>query len=173
MFMPSLTTCDPVTGQGDHAAEWTFGCQGVALVVDTATGEIDVRKAITVMDIGRVINPVLARGQIAGAVVQALGAALSEKLIFAGDGRLRNPTLTDYKIPTPQDIADGMLEIEFLENPYEHGPSGARCMAEHAIVGIPTAAANALCDATGVRLRSLPLTPEKVVAALATARQQP
>ncbi len=171
--MPSLTNCDPVTGQGDHAAEWTFGCQGVALVVDTATGEIEIRKAITVMDIGKVINPVLARGQVAGAVVQALGATLSEKLTFAADGKLRNPTLTDYKIPTPQDIGDGVLEIDFLENPYAGGPSGARCMAEHAIVGIPPAAANAFCDATGVRIRSLPLSPERVVAALAEARQKP
>jgi carbon-monoxide dehydrogenase large subunit len=165
-YMPSLTCCDPVTGQGDHAAEWTFGCQGVALIVDTATGELELRRALTVMDIGKVINPVLARGQVAGAVVQAIGATLSERFIFSDDGKLRNPTLTDYKIPTPEDVADELLEIEFLENPYEHGPYGARCMAEHAIIGIPTAAANALRDATGVRLTSLPLTPEKVVAAI-------
>jgi len=165
-FMPSLTVCDPKTGQGDHAAEWTFGCQGAALVVDTATGEIDLRKAITVMDIGRVINPVLARGQVAGAMVQAIGAALSEKLVFAGDGKLRNPTLTDYKIPTPQDLGDGVLEITFLEGEFDDGPFGARCMAEHAIVGIPPAIANAICDATGVRMKKLPFSPERMVEAL-------
>lgn len=166
-YMPSLTCCDPKTGQGDHAAEWTFGCQGVALTVDTATGELELQRALTVMDIGKVVNPVLARGQVAGAMVQALGATLSERFIFAADGKLRNPTLTDYKIPTPQDVGDDLLEIEFLENPYEHGPFGARCMAEHAIIGIPPATANALRDAAGIRLTSLPLTPEKVVQALA------
>ncbi|HEY3451162.1 MAG TPA: xanthine dehydrogenase family protein molybdopterin-binding subunit [Myxococcales bacterium] len=170
-YMPSLTNCDPVTGQGDHAAEWTFGCQGVALILDTATGEMEMRRLITVMDIGKVVNPVLARGQVAGAVVQALGAAVSERFIFAADGKMRNPTLTDYKIPTPQDVADDVLDIEFLENPYEHGPYGARCMAEHATVGIAPAAANALRDAAGIRLTSLPLTPEKVVEALSAMKR--
>lgn len=169
-FMPDLTNCDPVTGQGDHAAEWTFGCQGAAVVLDTATGEIEVKKILTVMDIGKVVNPVLARGQVAGAVVQALGAAVSEKFIFGADGKFRNPTLTDYKIPTPQDIEDDQLEIEFLENPYEHGPYGARCMAEHATVGVAPALANALRDAAAIRLTSLPLTPEKVVEALSAKK---
>jgi carbon-monoxide dehydrogenase large subunit len=172
-YMPSMTNCDPVTGQGDHAAEWTFGCQGVALILDTATGQIELRRAITVMDIGKVINPVLARGQVAGAVVQALGAVLSERLTFSADGRLRNPTLTDYKIPTPQDVDEELLEIEFLENPYEHGPFGARCMAEHAIIGIPPATSNALRDAAGIRITSLPLSSEKIVEALARAGGRP
>ncbi len=170
-FMPSLTNCDPVTGQGDHAAEWTFGCQGVALTVDTRTGELELRRALTVMDIGKVVNPVLARGQVAGAMVQALGATLSERFLFGSDGKLRNPTLTDYKIPTPQDVGEELLEIEFLENPYEGSAFGARCMAEHAIIGIPPAAANALRDAAGVRITSLPLTPEKVIEALARSQQ--
>jgi CO/xanthine dehydrogenase Mo-binding subunit len=171
-YMPDLTNCDPVTGQGDHAAEWTFGCQGVALLVDTATGELEIRRALTVMDIGKVVNPVLARGQVAGAVVQALGAAVSERFVFSAEGQLRNPTLTDYKIPTPEDVGDEVLEIEFLENPYEHGPFGARCMAEHAIIGIPPAAANALRDAAGIRLTRLPLSPERVVEAIARAREK-
>ena len=67
-------------------------------------------------------------------------------------------------------MGDDLLEIEFLENPYEHGPYGARCMAEHAIIGIPAAAANALRDAAGIRITSLPLTPEKVVLALSHAK---
>jgi carbon-monoxide dehydrogenase large subunit len=168
-YMPELTNCDPLSGQGDHAAEWTFGCQGVALIVDTASGELELRRALTVMDIGRVINPVLARGQVAGAVVQALGATLCERLQFSVEGKLRNPTLTDYKIPTPEDVPDELLEIEFLENPCAQSKVGARCMAEHAIIGIPPATANALRDATGVRITSLPLTPEKIVAALQRA----
>jgi carbon-monoxide dehydrogenase large subunit len=169
-FMPSVTNCDPVTGQGDHAAEWTMGCQGAALIVDTATGELDIRRILTVIDVGKVVNPVLARGQVAGAALMALGAAVSERFMFAADGKLRNPTLTDYKIPTPQDVSDDLFEIEFLENPYEHGPFGARCLGEHGSVGIPAAVANALRDAAGVRLTSLPLSPERVVEALAGAK---
>ena len=169
-FMPSLTNCDPVTGQGDHAAEWTLGCQGVALILDTATGEMEIHRALAVIDVGKVVNPVLARGQVAGAMVMALGAAVSERFMFAADGKMRNPTLTDYKIPTPQDVGDDLFEIEFLENPYEGGPCGARCLGEHGSVGITAAVANAVRDAAGVRITSLPLSPEKIVAALAHAQ---
>ncbi|MEM3342201.1 MAG: xanthine dehydrogenase family protein molybdopterin-binding subunit [Thermoplasmata archaeon] len=162
-YMPSLTFCDAETGQGDHAAEWTFGCQGAVIEVDTVTGKVGPLKLITVMDIGKVINPVLARGQVAGAVVQALGAALMEKVIVDDKGKLRNTTLTDYKIPSPEDVPPGMLEIDFLENPYHDGPFGARCMAEHAIIGIVPAISNAIHDAIGIRLTSIPFTPEKII----------
>lgn len=170
-FMPTMGNCDPVTGQGEHAAEWTLGCQGAALIVDTATGELDIRRVLTAIDVGKVVNPVLARGQVAGAVLMALGQAVSERFMFAADGKLRNPTLTDYKIPTPQDVPDDLFEVEFLENPYEHGPFGARCLAEHGSVGVPAAIANAVRDATGVRITSLPLSPERVVEALSRAKK--
>jgi len=147
-----------------------MGCQGVALVLDTATGELDIRRALTVIDAGKVVNPVLARGQVAGAMLMALGAAVSERFMFSAEGKLRNPTLTDYKIPTPQDVGDDLFEIEFLENPYEGGPCGARCLGEHGSVGITAAVANAVRDAAGIRITSLPLSPEKIVDALSRAK---
>ncbi|APC09365.1 xanthine dehydrogenase family protein molybdopterin-binding subunit [Neomoorella thermoacetica] len=165
-FAPrGLTYPDPETGQGNCAADWTYGCQGAEIEVDLRTGEIEVLKLVTAIDPGRVINPLTARGQLTGAMVQAMGSALSEKLIFGSNGAMRNSSLTDYKIPTAMDMPLELKTI-FIETPDQSGPFGARGLGEHGAVSIPPAIANALYAALGIDFYELPLTPDAVLGAL-------
>ncbi len=115
-------------------------------------------------DIGKAINPGAVEGQIEGGVVQGIGYALFEEMVW-DDERLANPSLMDYKIPGTLDAA---CEIHTLlvEQPDETGPFGAKGIGEPPIVGIAPAIANAVAEATGVRLRRLPMTPERVLRAL-------
>ena len=157
-YLPiGLTFPDSVTGGGNCAGSWTFGCQGAEVAVDIETGEIKVQRFITAMDIGRVINPQLARGQITGAVVQAMGGALTEKIIYSDQGQIRNATFTDYKMPTPKDIAPDVLEVIFLENPDEKSAYGNRLIAEHGTVSVAPTIANAVRDAVGLDFFELPM----------------
>ena len=166
-FTPhGITYPDPETGQGNLAAEWTFGCHGAVVEVDLSTGEVRVLRLITAMDVGKLVNPMLARGQVVGAMVQGLGAATMEQVVYGADGRLRNAGLTDYKIPTPEDLDGTELEVVFLENPFPDGPFGARCLGEHGLVSVAPAIANAVRQATGVHIDRLPLTADAVLAAL-------
>ncbi len=169
-FTPAGITWPDAAGKGRLAGEWTFGCQGAAVEVDLATGEVRPLKLVTAMDVGRVVNPDLARGQVAGAMVQSLGAALMEQVVYGADGRIRNATLTDYKIPTEEDLDGVELEVVFLETPFDEGPFGARCLAEHGIVALAPAVANAVRRATGCHLDRLPLTADAVLEAVGRAR---
>lgn len=165
-FAPrGLTYPDPETGQGNCAADWTYGCQGAEIEVNLLTGEIEVLRLITAIDPGRVINPLLARGQIVGAMVQAMGSALSEKIIYSADGKMRNATLTDYKVPTSMDIPEE-LKVIFIETPDKTGPFGARGLGEHGAVSVPPAIANAVYDAIGIDFFTLPLSADLVLKAL-------
>ncbi len=150
-------------GKGHLAAEWTVGAQGAVVEVDLGTGEIELISLITAMDVGRVINPDLARGQVVGAMVQALGAATFEEIVYGADGRIRNAGLTDYKIPTPEDLASTELDVIFVETPFPDGPFGARCIAEHGTVAVAPAVANAVRAATGVHMDDLPLSADHVL----------
>jgi len=166
-FTPhGITYPDPETGQGNLAGEWTFGCHGAVVEVDLHTGELWVLRLITAMDVGKVVNPILARGQVVGAMVQGLGAATLEQIVYGADGRLRNAGLTDYKIPTPEDLDGTELEVIFLENPFPDGPFGARCLGEHGLVSVAPAIANAVRHAAGVHIDRLPLTADAVLAGL-------
>jgi CO/xanthine dehydrogenase Mo-binding subunit len=169
-FVPQgLTFPDPATGQGNLAASWTFGCQGADLEVDLDTGQIHVLRLISAQDAGRILNPDAARGQVEGAMIQALGAALTEKLQFGPDGRIRNWSLTDYRIPTSADVPS--MEVIFIETEDATGPYGARGLGEHGIVAIPAAIANALADALGVEFFEIPITPSMVMEALENRRE--
>ncbi|MFP4497609.1 MAG: xanthine dehydrogenase family protein molybdopterin-binding subunit [Vulcanimicrobiota bacterium] len=163
---PKIVYHDPETGQGNAAAEWTFGAQGVDMSIDKLTGEIKVHKLVTAMDVGKVINPVLARGQLIGAMVQAFGPAHFEEMVYSGEGLVRNDNLTDYKVPTVADLADTEIEVIFLETPQHDGPYGARPLAEHGTVGVAPAFANAIRNATGAEFYHLPVTTDKIMAQL-------
>jgi len=163
---PKITYHDPETGQGNAAAEWTFGCQGFDLTVDRLTGEVKINKMVTAMDVGKVINPTLARGQVVGAMVQGFGMAHLEKIVYSDNGKVRNDNFTDYKIPTSHEVADAKIEVIFLETPQEDGPYGARPLAEHGIVAVAPAFANALYDALGVDFFHLPITSDDILKAL-------
>jgi carbon-monoxide dehydrogenase large subunit len=165
-FTPAGLTWPDHRGKGRLAAEWTFGCQGAVLEVDRGTGEIHLVKLVTAMDVGKVVNPVLARGQVAGAMIQSLGAALMEQIVYGSDGAIRNPSLTDYKIPTREDLDGVELEVIFLETPFDEGPYGARCLAEHGAVALAPAVANAVRQATGCHLDRLPINSDAVLVAM-------
>jgi CO/xanthine dehydrogenase Mo-binding subunit len=161
---PNVRNADKSTGLGDHPVVfWTYGCQGVDIEVDTETGHIEVKKVSSVFDVGQVMNPQLLEGQLEGAIVQGMGTALWEELMLK-DGRVLNPSFVDYKIPTSDDMPE--MVVQFVENPEATGPYGARGVAEPAMVPTAPAIANALYDALGIRINSLPLTPEKVLRAL-------
>ncbi len=168
-FIPQgLTYPNPETGQGNLAASWTFGSQGAEIEVDLDSGQIHVLRLITAIDAGRIINPSAARSQVEGAMVQALGAALLEKIHFDPKGRILNPSLVDYRIPLSVDTPE--LEVIFIETEDASGPFGARGLGEHGIVAIPAAIANALADAIGLEVFEIPISAESVIEAL-EARQ--
>ncbi len=159
-----LTNLDLETGQGLPALNWTYGAHGVEIEVDAQTGDIEIVKIVSAFDVGRVINDALCRGQVLGGTVQGVGTAVSEYYVYDG-GRLLNASLTDYKIPTVRDVPREMVQV-FIETPHDKGPFGARGVAEHPMISVPSAIANALFDAAGVRLTGLPLSPERVYFAL-------
>ena len=165
-FIPqNLYNPDPKTGQGNSAAEWTFGAQGVELEVDIATGKINILKAVTAIDAGTIINPENARGQVVGAMAMALSMAQRETLIISEDGKIRNDGLTDYKISTVRDVPFE-YKVYFVETEEKTGPYGARALAEHGMVGMAPALANALYNAIGIDFFKLPITFEDIAHAL-------
>ena len=168
-FMPEFATTrsDPDTGQGGKPnVHYTVGAAGVVLEVDTETGKITVRKVALAVDAGRAINPAAVEGQIAGGVLQGLGTVLYEELRFDDGGRLLNPSLTDYKLPTALDIPDELVAI-IVEVDQPDGPFGARGVGEHTMIPIAGVVANAVEDAVGLRVTSLPITAERLYLALA------
>ena len=169
-FMPEyVTPLDPETGQGPRAVvHFTTGCQAVEVEVDDETGAVQVLKIVSAYDVGRAINPDMVRTQMEGGAVQGMSTALFEALIFDSGGVPHNPNFTDYRIATS---VDAPLETEniIVEVPQDDGPFGARGVGEHPMVPTAPAIANAVYHAVGVRVDSLPITSEKVWAALAGA----
>lgn len=141
-----------------------FAATAVHVEVDELTGQVTVLEAWHAADLGRVLNPDGALGQVYGGVVQGISGALLEELVW-DDGYLVNPNLVDYKIAGSLDAPSAIHGI-LLENPDPDSPWGARGMAEPCIIGAAPAIANALADAVGIRVRALPLTPERVLTAL-------
>jgi CO/xanthine dehydrogenase Mo-binding subunit len=158
-----LTSLDPETGAGRPGLEWTLGAEGVAVEVDLEDGTYRFLKAACCMDVGRVLNPDLARGQVVGAMAMGLGLATREGYVFDSSERVMNGSLRDYKIlrfgEEPEYFAD------FLETPQGDGPFGARGLGEQGIIGMPNAVAAALSAAVGTPFDRLPITPEAVWAA--------
>ena len=114
-----------------------------------------------VVDCGRVINPITAAGQVEGGMAQALGFALSEEMLYDKDGDLLNPSLSDYHIPTAAEVP--ALDVIFVQTEEPSGPFGAKSVAEISIDGVAPAMASAIHDATGVWVRELPYTTERVL----------
>ncbi|MDP2600989.1 MAG: xanthine dehydrogenase family protein molybdopterin-binding subunit [Deltaproteobacteria bacterium] len=148
---------------------WETGMGGAEVRVDSETGEIAIEKYITVADVGKAINPPLAEGQDEGAAVQGLGHTLFESLVYE-NGQPLNANLIDYRVPRFGDLPKH-FESALIENEDGPGPYGAKGMGESGIVSVAPAVGNAIARATGVRIRALPLTPERVWRLL-RARQQ-
>jgi CO/xanthine dehydrogenase Mo-binding subunit len=148
---------------------YTFGAHCVEVDVDEATGAVEVRRAWCAHDAGRAINPVSCEGQIQGGFVQGIGYALTEAMHWNDEGWLTTVTLADYKVPGVLDTPPEIHAI-VLEDPDPTHPVGAKGIGEPSLVGAAPAIANAICNATGARVHTLPMIPERVLDAL-DARQ--
>jgi CO/xanthine dehydrogenase Mo-binding subunit len=141
-----------------------FASQLARVEVDPDTGEVTLHGFAVVQDVGRAINPLAVEGQMQGGAVQSLGIALTEALAYDESGRLTNPSLLDYRKLTAADLPN--IETIIVEVPSPAGPFGARGVGEPPIVPAPAAIANAVADATGVRITECPLTPERIAMAI-------
>lgn len=166
-FTPDV---DPVTNQGDAYATYIYATQVADVEVDTETGEVTVLRVFAAHDVGRAINPRNVEQQIEGAVAQGVGYAVMEEVVLK-EGRTMTPSFNKFLIPTAMDAPEVITCI--VEDQEPKGPYGAKGVGEGAI--IPTAAAviNAIYDAVGVRITSLPATPEKILALLARKEAGP
>ncbi|WBY00544.1 xanthine dehydrogenase family protein molybdopterin-binding subunit [Ramlibacter tataouinensis] len=143
---------------------WETAAGACTLIVDEDTGQVAVDRYVSCADVGRVINRSAAEGQDEGAAVQALGHTLSEEIVYE-DGQPINASMIDYHVPTINDVPRHFHTV-LIESGDGPGPGGARGMGEGAILPLAPAVANALYRAHGVRIRELPITPEKVWRAL-------
>jgi len=149
------------TGVGNMSATYAYGTQGVEVEVDTETGEVTILKMVAAHDVGKILNPQTLEGQIYGAVAQGVGYALTEE-VKTEKGRILNPGFTDYKIPTVHEMSFP-IQLELIETDDPEGPFGAKGVGEPGLVPTAPAIANAIVDAIGVRVRHLPITPEKIL----------
>jgi len=149
------------------SASYAFAAHAVEVDVDERTGEIHVIDYVAVHDCGAVINPILAEGQVIGGVVMGLGAALGEEVIHEA-GRIVNPAFVNYAVPRAADAPP--VRVVLLDAHEPAGPHGAKSIGELPVVPPAPAVANAVFDAVGVRIRDLPITPDKVLGALRAQR---
>lgn len=146
---------------GGTPAFYEFNCTAFEIEVDTDTGEILIHKHVTVGDVGKALNPLQVEAQDEGAAIMGLGHTLMEQIILDSDGRISNLGALDYRIPTTKDVPVA-LEALSVENADGPGPYGSKGVAEGALLCTAPALAAALTQATGIVIRDLPLTPERV-----------
>src|SRR5579875_2284698 len=164
-FIPTYRSPDKETGQAEDVTPvWMIGGAGAEVEVDVETGRFRVTKLVNVADLGRAINPKIVTTQLSGASIMQLGQTMFEKMTFE-DGKLTNASLADYKIPGILDLPDEITS-EFVDAEQHGGPFGAKGVGESGTFGVSPAIANAIHDAIGVRITSLPITPEAVYRAL-------
>ncbi|MDN5344063.1 MAG: hypothetical protein PWQ18_174 [Clostridia bacterium] len=148
---------------GRTFADFTFGAHAVEVAVDVETGAVEVRKLVACYDVGKAINVLNVEGQLEGGAIYCLGYALMEELAVE-QGRIKTPSFSEYLIPTSADVPD--VETILIESGAGLGPYGAKGVGEPACNSIAPAILNAIRDAVGVRVTSLPATPEKIALAL-------
>ncbi len=171
-FVPAYAPTDHDTGQSDNVTPfWMVGATGAEVEVDTETGRVTVTRLVNVGDVGTPINPAIVETQLTGAAVMQLGFTMTEKMEFSA-GQCTNASLAEYKIPGILDIPTSM-ESEAVDAHQQSGPFGAKGVGESGTFGVSPAIANAIEDAVGVRLTSLPLTAEAVYRALREKQGNP
>ncbi|MEE9390265.1 MAG: molybdopterin cofactor-binding domain-containing protein, partial [Candidatus Aminicenantaceae bacterium] len=151
-------------GYGNISATYAYGTQGAEVEVDVETGEVKIVRMVAAHDVGKVLNPPALKGQIYGALAQGIGYALYENL-ESQEGKILNPNFRDYKIPRVWEM-NFPIDLEFIETDDSFGPFGAKGVAEPGLVPTAPAIANAIYDAVGIRIRDLPITPQKLLAEL-------
>ncbi|MFH1464959.1 MAG: molybdopterin cofactor-binding domain-containing protein [Pseudomonadota bacterium] len=162
-FRASTTKLDLATGAGDAYWPYAFAAHVADVEVDVRTGRVQLISLVAAHDVGRAINPRMVEGQIAGGATQGLGfALLEEHRLERGVPRTRN--MDTYRVPGPCDVP--LIVPVIVEDPEPTGPFGAKGVGEPVLVAVAPAVANAVYDAVGVRIRELPISPERVLAAL-------
>jgi CO/xanthine dehydrogenase Mo-binding subunit len=162
-YNPSTTMLDKETGHGKPYGAYVFGAQIAEVEVDTETGQFDVLRIIAVHDCGKSINPLLTEGQIEGGAAMGLGFGIMEEMVIEGC-KVKNPELTNYIVPTSLDVPDIVSGI--VERAESTGPFGAKGIGEPSLLPTAPAIVNAIQNAVGIRLRELPVTPEKILMAI-------
>jgi CO/xanthine dehydrogenase Mo-binding subunit len=150
---------DDATYRGDAYATYGWGCDVAEVELDPVTYEIRPTRVTAVVEIGRAVNPLMVAGQVEGGTAQGLGYALLEEVVMR-EGRMANAQLTNYMVPTTLDTPP--IDVTILESPYRYGPFGAKGVGEMPMSGPGPAVANAARH-LGLDVRSLPITPEKVL----------
>jgi CO/xanthine dehydrogenase Mo-binding subunit len=151
---------------------WEIGMGMVELRVDPETGQIQIKRLISLADVGKAIHPDGCIGQEEGAAMMGIGHTLFEQMVYDSNGQLLNPNLIDYRVPAFSDVPEEFHTV-LLENQDGPGPYGVRGMGEGGVLSVAPSVTNALARATGVRIKDLPLTPERVWRALRQQREQP
>lgn len=149
--------------KGNISMTYTFGSHGARVRVDEETGKVEILQYVAAHDVGKAINPLLLEGQVYGGVMMGIGYALTEQVILE-KGECMNPNFRDYKILTAKDVVP--IEAPVFETHDKDGPFGAKGIGEPGCVPTAPAIANAIYDAIGVRIKDLPITPERVLAAI-------
>jgi CO/xanthine dehydrogenase Mo-binding subunit len=153
-FYDPPTVMQDESWRGNISAAYVFGAQAALVEVDQETGEVKVLKVVSVHDSGRIINPMAAEGQVHGGVHMGIGYALYEELVLE-QGRVVNASFADYHVPTA--LETPVVKAVFVENPDPAGPFGAKGIGETACIPTAAAIANAVYDATGRRVKKLPI----------------
>jgi len=167
---PTAAHMDPETGQSEKCTEYWFPSATAAEVeVDTETGRVKILQLFSVGDTGTAINPRHCEQQLVGAAVMHLGLTMFEEMIF-DEGQLVNGSLLDYQVASFKDMPESIRPI-VVQVPHEDGPFGAKGVGETGALTVAPAIANAIEDAVGVRIRDLPITPEKVLRALVERKE--
>jgi CO/xanthine dehydrogenase Mo-binding subunit len=161
-FVAETQGMNPETGQGAGSAQWHPAVVACEVEVDTETGKVAVTHLHAGLYVGRLINPRMCELQVEGSVLFGLGQALFEEVLYDTDGRLLNPNLSDYMIPSFEDVPH-QVTIHLLQ---PEGATEVHGIGETALPPVRPAIGNAISRAIGVRLFDLPLTPEKVLRAL-------
>jgi len=159
VFDPDFVALDPKTGQGEPMATYAFATQAALVAVDTGSGEVDVLTIVASHDVGKAVNPDSVTGQIEGGISMGVGFSLTEEILLEG-GRIRNPGFNGYFLPTSLDMPDTVSLI--AEVPEATGPYGAKGVGEPALLPTTPAIINAIHAATGIRVKELPATPERL-----------
>ncbi len=160
---PFRELIDFETGQGQVFADFTFGTHGAEVCVDVETGRVTILKLVSCFDVGQAINPLSVEGQLEGGALYGMGYSLTEEIIL-DKGKTLTPSFSEFVVATALDAPD--VETIVLESGDGVGPFGAKGVGEPSCVSVAPAIANAVCDALGVRIVDLPLTPEKIIKAL-------
>lgn len=167
-FTAQTVEMDEETGQGAPYHPYTYNACGIELEVDENTGKVEILRGNFVQDVGKAVNPHLIEGQIDGGFTMALGYTLFEDLNVV-DGDMRNKKFSKYLIPTAMDTLD--IEKVIIEDPESSAPYGAKGIGEPVMIPVAPAILNAIYDATGVRVKELPVTPERLFKAMQESKE--